>query len=131
SARYNEYIVRYIAHIDPERGSIAIQTNIAPGTKITMTRRDSDQMYSGVERLGAELASDLNGKKPKLVFQFDCASRGRLMFAEEEKMRLVTRLQTAVDPTVPWIGFYSSGEIAPIGGTNCFHNFTVALSALY
>ncbi len=31
----------------------------------------------------------------------------------------------------PWIGFHTFGEIAPIAGETFYHNFTVALCALY
>jgi hypothetical protein len=131
AANYDEYIARYITSIDHERGSITIQTDISPGTKVRMTRRDAEKMYRGVEQLGSRLKDELAGNQAKAVLHIDCASRGSFMFSEEQKTKFITRLQETFDPNVPWIGFYSSGEIAPVGGANCFHNFTVAIAAIY
>jgi hypothetical protein len=128
---YDDYIIRYISQVDRQKGTITIQTDAVAGTKIWMTRRDGDKMSQGVEELGRRLKRDLQGKKPKAVFHFDCASRGSFMFPEDQKTKFITRLQEVFDPTVPWIGFYTSGEIAPVAGANYFHNFTVAITAIY
>jgi hypothetical protein len=128
---YDEYIIRFIPYKDDATGSVTIQTSVEPGTKVWMTRRDVEKMNQGVEHLGAKLRARLAGARPKAVLHFDCASRGRLMFAEDEKKQLVTRMQELVGRDVPWLGFYTSGEIAPVEGRNYFHNFTAALSAIY
>jgi hypothetical protein len=128
---YDEYVIRFIPHKDDATGSITIQTSVEPGTKVWMTRRDAEKMHKGVEQLGEKLRARLGGAKPKAVFHFDCASRGRLMFSEDEKRSFVRRMQELVGRDIPWIGFYTSGEIAPVEGKNYFHNFTAAVSAIY
>jgi hypothetical protein len=128
---YDEYIIRFIPYKDDAKGSVTIQTSVEPGTKVWMTRRDAEKMYQGCDHLVEKLHARLAGAKPKAVLHFDCASRGRLMLQEEEKQRLVARMQQLLGSDVPWLGFYTSGEIAPVEGRNYFHNFTAALSAIY
>lgn len=50
---------------------------------------------------------------------------------EEEKQRVMSKLQTCFAPTVPWLGFYTYGEIGPVNQVNSFHNYTVVLAAFY
>ena len=65
------------------------------------------------------------------MLHFDCASRGRQLFGSRATESIVTPLQDVFRPDVPWIGFHTYGEIAPLGGRAHFHNFTVALCAIY
>jgi len=51
------------------------------------------------------------------------------MWSEEDRTDFQERLQKLA-PGVPWIGFYSYGEIAPIGDHDFFHNFTSVITAL-
>jgi small ligand-binding sensory domain FIST len=73
----------------------------------------------------------MDGKSPSVVFHFDCAGRGRTMFRVDEKTRLITRLQELVSEEVPWIGFYTYGEIGPVCDGNYFHNYTAVVAGLY
>jgi hypothetical protein len=40
-------------------------------------------------------------------------------------------IQQKIGPKTPWIGFYTLGEIGPVGNYNCFHNYSIVLAALY
>jgi small ligand-binding sensory domain FIST len=50
---------------------------------------------------------------------------------EQQKMRLLKQLQDEVGADVPWLGFYTYGEIGPVGDHNCFHNYTAVVAAVY
>ena len=76
------------------------------------------------------IKQELGGNQPKLVFQFDCVSRGKLMFREQEKIRLLRQFRQAIGPDVPWAGFYTYGEIGPVEKHNCYHNYTAVVLAL-
>jgi small ligand-binding sensory domain FIST len=64
------------------------------------------------------------------VFHFDCATRGKTMFREQEKLRILRRFRQAVGPDVPWAGFYTAGEIGPVSKHNSHHNTTAVVLAL-
>jgi small ligand-binding sensory domain FIST len=65
------------------------------------------------------------------VFQLDCAGRGKVFLREGQKLQLLETLRARIGPDVPWLGFYTFGEIAPVGEHNCFHNYTVVLTTIY
>jgi FIST-like protein len=70
------------------------------------------------------------GEKPKLVFQFECATRGKTMFREQEKLQLLKRFRQSLDPDAPWVGFYTVGEIGPVEKHNLRHLYTSVVLAL-
>jgi len=129
-AGYDEFMIRFIPGKDDTCGSINIQTEVAEGSEIWMTRRDPDKMAAGLKDLGSRIKADLAGAAPKLVFQFDCCGRGKVILPEPRKLELLKELQAQVGPEAPWIGFYTLGEIGPVGSHDCFHNYTVVLAAI-
>ena len=50
---------------------------------------------------------------------------------EQQKQQLEQHLQQQVGVTLPWIGLYTHGEIAPLQSKNSFHNYTLVLAAIY
>jgi hypothetical protein len=128
---YGEYVIRYMAGKGPAPGSIVIPTEVTAGTSVWITRRDHDLIADSVKRVANGIKATLGGSRPKLVLQFDCAGRGRFVLREQQKMRLLKQLQDEVGADVPWLGFYTYGEIGPVGDHNCFHNYTAVVAAVY
>lgn len=129
---YDEYVIRgLVGGIDDSTGSITIPAEVPEGTSIWITRRDYEKLAKGVDRAAQEIKTKLGDKPARMVFQFDCAGRGKAFLREPQKLQLLERLQGPIGSDVPWLGFYTFGEIAPVGGRNCFHNYTVVLTALY
>ena len=50
---------------------------------------------------------------------------------EPHKMRNLRYLQNEIGDNTPWGGFYTYGEIAPVGKINCFHSYTAVLFYIY
>jgi len=77
--------------------------------------------------------TNLNGRKPVVVFHADCILRGKFSFNRILKDEIINRMQYPLckGEQVPWMGFYSAGEFAMIGDRNHGHQFTSALSVLY
>jgi hypothetical protein len=129
---YDEYIIRgLVGGIDDATGSITIPTEVTEGTSIWITRRDYDKLASGVERLAEEIRAQLGGQPARLIFHFDCAGRGKAFLRQGEKLQLLEKLRHPIGLDVPWLGFFTFGEIAPVGGHSCFHNYTAVLTAVY
>jgi len=128
---YDQYLIRYMPVKDDAIGSVTIPTDVVEGTSIWMTRRDYEKIVTGVERLANQIKGQLGDSQPKLVFQFDCAGRGRLIFRDQQKLELLKLLRQQIGPEVPWLGFYTYGEIGPVGGSNYFHNYTAVVTAIY
>ena len=126
-----EYVVRGVPQLSLTDGSITVQTEVQEGTSIWFSSRDKDKITTGFDRMAAQIKEQLDGAQPELVFHFECVTRGKLMFREQEKLQLLKRFRRSVDPEVPWVGFYTIGEIAPVeehNGINRFASIILALS---
>ncbi len=140
AAGYDDYLIRFMPSKDDAAGSVTISTDVVEGSSVWMTRRDQEKIAAGLDRMGAEVHEGLGGEPAKLVFQFDCAGRGKVVFRDQVKTELLRKLQSAVAPAAPgrptpwratpWMGFYSYGEIGPVAGENHFHNYTAVLLAI-
>ncbi|MFN7975012.1 MAG: FIST N-terminal domain-containing protein [Acidobacteriota bacterium] len=127
---YDEYLIRFMPAKDDAAGSVTIPTEVPTGTGIWMTRRDHEKIASGLDRMASEIHARLEGAQPKMVFQFDCAGRGKVVFRDQQKTDLLARLRAGVAPEAPWLGVYTYGEIGPVGTANCFHNYTAVVMAI-
>ncbi len=125
-----EYVVRTILSLDATDGSATVQTEVPEGTSVWMTSKDQEKFTAGLDRMAEQINQELGGNLPKLVLHFDCVSRGKLMFRDQEKLQLLRQFRQAVGPEVPWAGFYTFGEIGPVGKHNCYHNYTAVVLAL-
>jgi small ligand-binding sensory domain FIST len=129
---HDEYVIRAVIRgKDDTPGSVGIATEVSEGTSIWVTRRDSGKIATGVERVAEELRAQLGHNPARLVFQFDCAGRGKVLLREPQKLQLLETLRQQIGLEVPWLGLYTYGEIAPVGEHNHFHNYTVVLTVIY
>src|ERR671911_725362 len=125
-----EYVVRGLPGVRMADGSIIVQTEVLEGTSVWFSSRDKEKHATGLDRMDAQIKEQLGGAQPKLVFQFECLTRGKLMFREQEKLQLLKRLRQSVEPDVPWVGFYTAGEIGPVEEHNLRHLYTSVVLAL-
>jgi len=125
-----EYVSLGAPTVNLTDGSIAVQTEVQEGMSIWLSSRDKEKVSTGFDRMAKQINQQLGGEKPKLLFQFECATRGKMMFREQEKLQLHRRFRQAVGPDVPWTGFYAIGEIGPVGEHNHIHLYTSVALAL-
>jgi hypothetical protein len=124
------YVVRGVPALRMADGSIIVQTEVSEGTSVWFSSRDKEKMITGLDRMARQIKEQLGGEKPKLVFQFECLTRGKTMLREQEKLQLLKRFRQSLDPDVPWAGFYTIGEIGPVEEHNGPHLFTYVVLAL-
>jgi hypothetical protein len=125
-----EYVVRSVPAVKMADGSFAVQTEVSEGTSIWFSSRDKEKISTGFDRMAAQIKDQLGGEKPKLVFQFECATRGKMMFREQEKLQILKRFRQSLGPDAPWAGFYTAGEIGPVEEHNLRHMYTSVVLAL-
>jgi hypothetical protein len=125
-----EYIVRGLPAVRMADGSIIVQTEVSEGTSVWFSSRDKEKISTGFDRMAAQIKDQLGDEKPNLVFQFECGTRGKMMFRDQEKLQLLKRFRQALDPDAPWVGFYTSGEIGPVEEHNLRHLYTSVVLAL-
>ena len=125
-----EYVVRGVPAVRMADGSIIVQTEVPEGTSVWFSSRDKEKIATRFERMAQQINEQLGGAQPKLVFQFECLTRGKFLFREQEKLQLLKRFRQSVDPDVPWAGFYTIGEIGPVEEHNDRHLYTSVVLAL-
>lgn len=128
---YEEYMIRYMMGKDDQDGHVTIQSDVHDGTDLWLVRRDKDLIRSGMQAISRQIKDGMGAGQPKFVLHFECVGRGKVIFREDEKLELIRSLQEEIGKDVPWIGFYTYGEIGPITRYNCFHNFTAVVTAVY
>jgi hypothetical protein len=125
-----EYIVQGIPRINKDDGSVTIQTEVTEGTSVWFSSRDKEKLATGLDRMAAQIRHQLGDTQPNLVFQFDCASRGKMMFRDQERSKLLEQFRHSVGPDAPWVGFYTYGEIGPVAEHNLRHIYTAVVLTL-
>jgi hypothetical protein len=125
-----EYIVRGMPSVSMADGSITVQTEVPEGISVWLSSRDKEKISTGFDRMAAQIKEQLGAEKPKLVFQFECATRGKLMFREQEKLQILKRFRQSLVTDAPWVGFYTAGEIGSVEEHNLRHLYTSVVLAL-
>src|SRR3712207_6708325 len=125
-----DYIFRAVLSVNKAEGSLTLATEIQEGTSVWFSSRNQEKVTTGLDRMATQIKRQLGDTQPKLVFHFDCTARGKIMFRDQEKLRILRRFRQAVGPEVPWVGFYTFGEIGPVNKHNCYYNYTAVVLAL-
>jgi hypothetical protein len=125
-----EYVVRGVPGVRMADGSITVQTEVQEGTSVWFSSRDKEKISTRFDRMAQQIKEQLGDEKPKLVFQFECMTRGKLLFREQEKLEILRRFRQSVAPDVPWAGFYTIGEIGLVEEHNDRHLYTSVVLAL-
>jgi hypothetical protein len=125
-----EYVVRGMPVVSMADGSITVQTEVPEGTSVWLSSRDKEKVSNGFDRMASQIKNQLDGENPSLVFQFECGTRGKMMFRDQEKLELQKRFRQSLDPEAPWVGFYTVGEIGPVEKHNLRHLYTSVVLAL-
>jgi small ligand-binding sensory domain FIST len=91
---------------------------------------EQEKITTGFDRMARQIKEQLGGERPRLIFQFECATRGKMMFREQEKLKILEQFRQSVGPDTPWAGFYTAGEIGPVEEHNLRHLYTSVVLAL-
>ena len=86
-------------------GSITVQTEVKEGTSVWLSSRDKERVSNGFDRMAAQIKEQLEAEKPKLVFQFECGTRGKMMFRDQEEAQASSGFDNPLDRNAPWVGF--------------------------
>ncbi len=115
---------------DARHGRVLLPREVSTGTSLWIMRRDQAQISKSLDALANRLLTKLEDRAPRLVLHFDCASRGQAIFRESVKSELLERLRNKICPSVPWFGFYTYGELCPIGKNPCAHCYTAVVAVI-
>ncbi|MCB9048684.1 MAG: FIST C-terminal domain-containing protein [Lewinellaceae bacterium] len=128
----NQHILRVIVKVDEEDKSFYLPVDCSEGTRLWLTQRDENLIFSGLERMIQLLSERIEGQETVAVFHTDCAARGRAMFNKIVKDEIIEKMQSPLmkGRRLPWLGMYGFGEFTKLNGKNLFHNYTTSIYAL-
>jgi len=112
-----------------KKGYILVQPEFQVGAVIQLARRDPQVIREGLRLLATQFKALIGERTPELILHYDCAGRGKVVFPEMERQMNLQIVQDAVAKDTVWSGFFTYGEIMPVGGVNAIHNYTAVLVA--
>ncbi len=129
----SELLIRDVV-IANEKGEIDCAAEIPEGAEIRLMLSDPEKAILAAKEAALNALTQLNNLFPQTILVFDCMARRKLLGqkAKEE----ISAIQEILGKRVALIGFYTYGEIAPLGGElgkECFsvwHNETLTLLTL-
>lgn len=116
-----DFLIRNIIGIDPDAGAIAVAEPLAVGHTVQFQLRDPSTSRQELRRL---LQSQPHLPPPAGGLLFNCTGRGKSLYGTANQD--IRTIQT-VSGKLPVGGFFCSGEIGPVGGTNFLHGYTASL----
>lgn len=123
---YGDFRIITPMHLDAETGALYFPGGgIETGDRIRLTRRDPQAIRDSASACATRVRRE--APEPAFVLQFDCAGRGQALFGNATNDAIVRPLQDEFSDAVPWLGFHTYGEIAPVAGARRYHNYTVVL----
>ncbi len=117
-----DYLVREVAAVDPERGSITLTDRVPVGATVCFHARDPVTAHEDLELL---LDRELLRAPPTAALLFTNNRRGERLFGDAEDDAGTVRRRFS---GLPLAGFHSAGELAPTGGRTHLHTLTAALA---
>ncbi len=128
-----ELLIRDVV-IANEKGEITCAAEIPEGSEIRLMLGDPDKAIQAAKEAAENALNQLKGAEPKAIFVFNCIARWKLLGSKRGEE--IAAIQNILGKGVPLIGFYTYGELAPLGGVlgpecfSVFHNETMALMVL-
>jgi len=120
-----DFLVRGLAGVDPEAGTVSVGAAVRPGQVVRLHARDAASADRDLhDALDLRLRA-LGGRPPAGALVFSCNGRGRGMFgiSDHDAEALERDLGGA-----PAAGFFAAGEIGPVGGESFLHGFTATVA---
>jgi hypothetical protein len=130
-----ELLIRDVV-IANEKGEITCAAEIPEGSEIRLMLGDQEKAIKAAKDAAENAKAQLKEAKPKVIFVFDCMARCKLLGRGIRTKDEILAIQEVLGGDVPLIGFYTYGEVAPLGGIlgpecfSVFHNETMALVVL-
>ena len=116
-----DYVVRGLMAIDPERGWLAVGDRLSTGDRLIFVRRDPNTAQQDMKRMLKRLTDRLTGRPVRGGVYVSCVARGARMFGRDGRE---TEMIHEALGDFPLVGFSASGEICH----NRLYGFTSILT---
>lgn len=110
---------------DFQANSIHFMGEVPEQATVQITYATNDQIVAATKTSIEQAVVHYPGSRPAAAFLISCAARRWILGPRTEEEYALS--QQFLDPTIPVIGFYAYGEIAPLKaqGQSCYHQETL------
>ena len=115
------YMIRNISSIDKDTGSITIGESITDGQVGQFHLRDSGAAQEELKKMLTEYKIN-DDQIIKSTLMFSSVGRGKYLLGESHHD--INLYKNIIDNNSPITGFFSNGEISPIGDRTYLHGYT-------
>lgn len=126
--KQGDFLIRLLMGLDKESGAGAIADYVKPGQTIQFHIRDAVAATEDLNRLLRTQQAKFPNLMPSGALVFSCTGRGENMF--HMKNHDIGIIQNHLGK-VAAAGFFSAGEIGPVGGKNLLHGFASSIALFY
>lgn len=120
-----DFLIRPIVGADESSGSIALTEKVRVGQTVGFQVLTPEAAGAELEAALGDLRVRLGGREPCFGLYFDCLGRGSKLYGERDHdVRAIRRHF----PRMPFAGFLSNGEIAPVARRNFLHTYAGVLA---
>ncbi len=130
--KYEDVILRIPLAIQKD-GSFIMTAEWKEGTEVFVCMRDHKRIIEKALKRAEEIKTKIKdkGSEPELILHFNCLGRGKVIMGRDVSKEEVEVSQKIISKDIPWLGWYTYGEIAPVGDKNEFHNWSSVYLAIY
>jgi small ligand-binding sensory domain FIST len=122
-SRYDrgDFLIRNILGIDPDSGALAVDTQLEDYQVVQFHMRDNSTAADELTQKLRDLTRSEIAPRIRGALMFSCSGRGERLFGvpNHDSDCFAKR----VGP-VALTGFFSSGEVGPVGDKSCLHGYT-------
>jgi hypothetical protein len=123
-------VSRGVFGVNNETKEITLLAPIPVGSTVYICHRTVEAVFDRGLKMGERLKKKLQGKNPFVALAFECGARPRPFLGDDKALEEVCRIQETIGQSIPWLGMYPWGEIAPKGGRSQFSNYQFPLLVL-
>jgi len=114
-------LLRAVQGVDPSRHGLIVSEEVRKGMLMAFAVRDAASARADFELRIRELGRESAGAAPRFGIHLNCAGRGVSLY---KKPDTDLRMLKARFGEIPWLGMFSSFEIAPYGGEPALQLYT-------
>ena len=124
--REGEFLIRNVLGADEEDGTLAVGELVQEGQVVQFFIRDAQAADEDLRMMLEEYIDNLDeGDTPASALLFSCLGRGQYLYGSPDHD---IGMFTEMVADIPIAGFFSNGEIGPIGDQTFLHGYTASFA---
>ncbi|MDA1279825.1 MAG: FIST C-terminal domain-containing protein [Chloroflexi bacterium] len=120
-----EFLIRNVLGADEEDGTLAVGELVQEGQIVQFFVRDAQAADEDLKMMLEEYIGNLEGDGPASALLFSCIGRGQYLYGTPDHD---TTMFIEMVADIPIAGFFSNGEIGPIGDQTFLHGYTASFA---